>query len=309
MKSGPKGKEKMETAERKSKVITIEEAAGWVKDGAKLSVSGCQHNNAPNAFVRQVIRNGVKDLTIIPTNATGFQTDILIGAGCVKRVYSSYIGLDYIGLAPNFRRYCEAGRLEVVDLDELGLLRALKAGQTGAAFYALPDGIMACDNVALNPDWYKKVTDPFTGKEVIVVPPLRTDIAVIHAYKCDAYGNVQEGGFLDQSLVQAADKVIVTTEEVVPLEDTQAHYREVTIFGNIVDAVVEIPYGAHPFDCHGGGYRHDEKHLREYEKAAREEDSFRQYLDKYVYGCKNHAEYLEKIGMERLLELRTGKYD
>jgi len=293
---------------RKSKVITLEEAASWVKDGMILAIAGAHMNNSPNAFVREIVRRRVKDLTMIPSNATGYQTDILLGAGCVKKLYSSYVGMDYLGMAPNFRRLAETGNLNVVDLCELGLLRALKAGQTGAAFYALPDGIMACDNVRLNPDWYKVVDDPFTGKKVVVVPPLRADIAVTHVHKCDAYGNAREGGYLDQCLVSAADTVIITTEEVVPLEDTQAHYKEVTIFGNIVDAVVEVPYGAHPADCHGGGYRPDEEHLREYEKAGRDESTFKEFLDKYVYGVKNHAEYLEKIGTDTLFKLRTGKY-
>lgn len=300
----------METAKRKSKVISLEEAASWVKDGMTLAIAGAHHNNAPNAFVREVIRRGVKDLTIIPSNATGYQIDILLGAGCVKKLYSSYVGLDYIGMAPNFRRLGQAGILNVVDLCELGLLRALKAGQMGAAFFALPDGMLAVDNVKLNPDWYKVIDDPFTGRKVVVVPPLRADIAVSHTYRCDAYGNAREGGYLDQFLVNAADKVIITTEEVVPLEDTMAHSREVTIFGNIVDAVVEVPYGAHPADCHGGGYKHDEEHLREYQKAGKDEATFKkEYLDKYVYGCKNHAEYLESIGgTAKLLKLRTNKY-
>jgi glutaconate CoA-transferase subunit A len=293
---------------RRSKVIPLEEAAAWVADGMKVSIGGAQHNNAPNAFVRELIRRKVKDLTIIPSNATGFQTDILIGAGCVKKLYSSYVGLDYIGMAPNFRRFCESGKLTVIDLDELGLLKALKAGQTGAAFYALPDGIRACDNVTLNPDWYKIVKDPFSGKDVVVVPPLRSDIAIVHTYKCDPYGNAREGGYLDQFLIQATDKIVITTDEVVPVEDTQSHYREVTICGDIVDAVVEVPFGAHPFDCHGAGYKHDEEHLREYDKAARQDSTFQEYLEKYVYGCRNHAQYLDKIGSERLLKLQTGKY-
>jgi hypothetical protein len=184
----------------------------------------------------------------------------------------------------------------------------LKAGTMGAAFYALPDGIMACDNVKLNPDWYKIIDDPFTGKKVVVVPPLRADIAVTHTYRCDPFGNAQEGGYLNQFLVTAADKVIITTEEVMPLEYTEAHYKEVTIFGNIVDAVVEVPYGAHPGHCHGGTYKHDEEHLIEFQKAGKDEESFKKYLDTYVFGCKNHAGYLEKIGIKKLLELSTNKY-
>lgn len=298
----------MEQAKRKSKVISLEEAASWVKDGMKLSVTGGHAGQAPNAFVRELVRRKVKDLEIIPSNATGYQTDILLGAGMVKKLYSSYVGFDYMGMAPNFRRLAEAGKLNIVNLDELGLLRALKAGQTGVAFFALPDGIKACDNTRLHPEWYKIVKDPFTGRDVVVVPPLRSDICVAHVYKCDAYGNAQEGGYMDQFLVSAADKVIMTTEEVVPLEDSQAHYKEVTICGNIVNAVVEVPFGAHPAECHGGGYSHDPEHIREYQKFAKDEAGFKAYLDKYVYGCKNHAEYLDKVGIERLLKLRIGKY-
>jgi glutaconate CoA-transferase subunit A len=293
---------------RRSKVIDIEEAASWVKEGMTLGLGGGPHSNGPSAFVRELIRKKVKDLTLIPSNATGYQTDILLGARCVKKIYAAYVGLDYIGLAPNFKRLAQAGELNVVDLCELGLLYALKAGQTGAAFYALPDGILACDNVKLNPDWYKVVADPFTGKKVVVVPPLRADIAVVHTPKCDMYGNAREDGCVDPFVVSAADKVIITTEEVVPVEDTQAHYKEVTIFGNIVDGVVEIPYGAHPAECQGAGYRHDEEHLRAYEKAGRLESTFKEYLEKYVHSCKNHAAYLENIGMERLIKLRTCRY-
>lgn len=295
-------------AQRKNKVISLEEAASWVKDGMRLGVSGGHAENAPNAFVREVLKRKVKDLTIVPTNATGFQTDILIGAGCVKKLYSSYVGFDYLGMAPNFRRQAEAGQLNVVDLEELGLLKAMAAGHMGCAFYALPDGIAACDNVKLNPDWYKTVIDPFTGKPVIVVPPLRADISVFHVSKCDPYGNAQEGGFLGDFLANASDRVIITTEQVISLEETQAHYKEVTIIGHVVDAVVEVPYGAHPSGCHGGGYGHDAEHFREYIQAAKQEDTFRAYLEKYVYSCKSQAQYLEKIGLERLLKLRMGKY-
>jgi len=295
--------------ERKNKTITLPEAASLVEDGMKLGVGGVTSNNASSAFMRELIRRGVKELTIIPTNNTGYQVDILIGAGCVKKLYMSYVGLDYIGLAPNFRRLAESGKLDVVDLCELGLLRALRAGGIGTAFFPLPDGILVLDNVKLNPDWYKVIDDPFTGKKVVVVPPLRCDIAVFHVAKCDAYGNAREVGMMNaEHLFQAADKVIITTEEIVPLMDTMANYKEVTMPGDFVDAVVEIPYGSHPGECHGGGYTFDEEHLREYINAGKDEASFKKYLDEYVYQPKNHEEYLEKIGTARLLKLRKNKY-
>jgi glutaconate CoA-transferase subunit A len=250
--------------------------------------------------VREIIRRGVKDLTLVPTNATGYQTDILIGAGCVKRIYVSYVGLDYIGPAPNFRRLAETGNLDVIEFEEMGLLRALKASAAGVDFFPLPGGIRGVDVLKVNPAFYREVEDPFTGKKVVVVPPIRPDVAVVHVAKCDAYGNAREAGHVEDLLHFASNKVIVTTEEVVPLEETMANYREVTIFGRLVDAVVEVPYGAHPGDCHGC-YQMDEEHLKEYQKAGRDETTFKEYLEKYVYGVKNHEGYLEKIGIAGLL--------
>ena len=291
-------------SKRKSKVLPLEEAAKLVEDGMMLGMGGCNSHMGPSAFSREIIRRGVKDLTIVPTNNTGYQTDILLGAGCVKSIYISYVGLDYLGPAPNFRRLAETGQLDIVEFDEMGLLRGLKASAAGLDFFPLPGGIMGVDVVQLNPEFFKTIEDPFTGKKVVVVPPIRPDLAVIHVSKCDAYGNGREAGHVQDLLHFASNKVIVTTEEIVPLEDTMANYTDVTIFGRLVDAVVEVPYGAHPGECHGC-YQMDENHLREYQKAGHAETTFKAYLDEYVYEVKNQAEYLDKVGISGLLSELT----
>jgi glutaconate CoA-transferase subunit A len=285
---------------RRSKVIPLQEAAGFVKDGMMLGIGGVNSQLGPAAFVREIIRRGVKNLTIVPTNNTGYQTDILIGAGCVRTIYISYVGLDYMGAAPNFRRLAETGKLDVIEFDEMGLLRGLKASAAGVNFFPLPGGMRGVDVVKVNPKFYREVEDPFTGKKVVVVPPIRPDVSVVHVAKCDAYGNAREAGHVQDLLHFASNSVIVTTEEVVPLEDTMANYKDVTIFGRLVDAVVEVPYGAHPGESHGC-YQMDEEHLKEYQKAGQDEATFKEYLDKYVYGVKNHEEYLEKVGIAGLL--------
>jgi glutaconate CoA-transferase subunit A len=287
-------------SKRKSKVIPLQEAAELVKDGVMLGLGGVNSQMGPSAFVREIIRRGVKNLTIVPTNNTGYQTDILIGAGCVKTIYVSYVGLDYLGAAPNFRRLAETGKLDVIEFDEMGLLRGLKASAAGVDFFPLPGGMRGVDVLKVNPEFYREVEDPFTGKKVVVVPPIRPDVSVVHVAKCDAYGNAREAGHVQDLLHFASNRVIVTTEEVVPLEDTMANYRDVTIFGRLVDAVVEVPYGAHPGESHGC-YQMDEEHLKDYQKAGRDEATFKEYLDKYVYGVKNHGEYLEKVGIAGLL--------
>lgn len=288
---------------RKSKVTTLQEAVSLIKDGMVLGLSGAPASDAPNAFIRELIRRGVKNLTIVPLNGTGYQTDMLLGAGCVKTLYTSYVGLDYIGTAPNYRRLAESGKLDIVEFDEMGLLRGLKASGAGLAFYPLPDGFLGTDHVKWNPEFYKVINDPFTGKKVVVVCPIRPDICVMHQDKCDPYGNTREAGMVEDLLHQASNQTIITCEEVVPVEDTQAHHRDVTVFGKFVVAVARVPYGAHPGQS-SGCYAHDPDHLKMYQTAAKDEATFKKYLDEYVYGCKTHEEYLGKIGIGKLLSLR-----
>ena len=285
---------------RHSKVVEIGQAAEHVKDGMTVSISGAHSHEAPAAFVRELIRKGVRDLSVVPSNAAGYHVDILIGAGCVGKLYNSYCGLDYLGAAPNFRRKAEAGSLNVLEFEEMGLLRGLKASSAGMAFFPLPDGMRAVDVVRDNPDFYKIVEDPFTGREVVVVPPIWADVCIVHVPICDMRGNAIEYG-LNDILHKSAEKVILTTEEIVSERYIEAHHYEVTILGQFVEAVVVIPYGAHPGQC-AGKYREDEDHLREYQAAGKDDESFAAYLEKYVHG-KTHERYLEEIGIGRLLQL------
>jgi len=292
----------MSKSARREKVVAMAEAVSMVKDGMLISIGGNHSHEAPNAFSRELVKRGVKDLTVVPSNAAGYQIDILIGGGCVSTLYNSYCGLDYLGAAPNFRRFAESGKLRVIEFDEMGLLRGLKASAAGLAFYPMPDGFLGSDNWKANPDFYKVIPDPFTGKKVVVVPPIRPELYITHVPKCDVYGNAIEPGVLDDILHQAANHVILTTDEIVPIEYTQAHHTEVTIFGKFVDAIVKVPYGAHPGQC-SGQYTHDDQHMREYQAAAEDEASFNGYLDRYVRGRTND-QYLEAVSIGRLVNLK-----
>lgn len=291
----------MEAGKRRSKIVSLEQAGAMVKDGMTVSIGGVHSHEAPCAFVRQLVRNGVKDLTVVPSNAAGYQVDLLIGAGCVKTLYNSYCGLDYLGVAPNFRRFAESGRLEVLEFEEMGLMRGLHASAGGVAFFPLPDGFLGVDVWKVNPDFYKVIEDPFTGRKVVVARPIRPDICIVHVAKCDPFGNAIEVGLADE-LHKAANQVIVTADEIVPLSYTEARHREVTLLGHFVHAVVKAPYGAHPGQC-AGLYTDDEAHLREYQAAAKEDATFAKYLDRYVLG-KTHEQYLEQVGIGRLLGLK-----
>lgn len=279
----------------------MDQAAGMVSDGATISFEGVHSHDAPCAFARELVRRRVKNLTVVPSQSGGYHIDLLVGAGCVKTLYNSYCGLDYIGAAPNFRRMAENGSLNIVEFEEMGLIRGLKASAAGLAFFPLPDGFMAVDIWKVNPDFYRVIEDPFTGRKVVVARPIRPDVCVVHVPRCDAYGNAIQPA-CNTGIHQAANKVILTTDEIVPLSFTQAHHNEVTIIGKFVTAIVKVPYGAHPGQC-STQYTDDEGHLREYQAAAKNETAFAEYLRKYVYG-KDHHQYLEAVGIGRLMKLK-----
>lgn len=292
-------------AQRRQKLTSIDEAASLVNDGCILGIGGTHSHNSPMAIVRQIIRNGVKDLTLIPGNSGGFQSDILIGAGCVKTVYLSYIGFEYLGMAPNFRRKAEAGELEVKECDEAFVVRGLRAGGSSMAFYPIPgSGHKATGLLNVNPE-YRTVKDPYTGQEVVVVPPLKPDVALLHVGRCDPFGNVRHAGHIgvDDLMVEASKLAIVSAEEIISGDETMKAPLNTTIPGFYVNKVVSAPFGAHPGEA-SSFYEADEEHLKMYLEESRSKEGFQKYLEKYVYGPKNHEQYLEKIGLGKLMSLR-----
>lgn len=287
---------------RKEKVVTLEEAAKLVPDGSSISIGGVHSHNAPMALIRQLLKRGVKDLTLMPLNASGIQVDILIGAGRIKRIYNSYTGLDYIGMAPAFRRFAEEGRIDVKECEEMFVLRGLKAAAMGLPFFPLPKGLGVHDCVNFN-HLYKRVVDPYTGDSVVVVPPLQPDVGIIHATQADQYGNVRCRGNISEVLVaEASKRVIATVEEIISPEETMSNPERTSIPGFLVDAVVHAPYGAHPGECFGR-YHCDEEHLKRYAQAAGTASAFDDYLTEYVSSPRDHAAYIEKIGLTKLQSL------
>ncbi|MDY6863462.1 MAG: hypothetical protein SV062_10825, partial [Thermodesulfobacteriota bacterium] len=158
---------------------------------------------------------------------------------------------------------------------------------------------------SINPDLEEIEVD---GTKWIKVPPTPLDVSLIYASKVDPYGNCIFNGsvFAEFMLSNATKKaIIVQAEEIVPNEYMRRDPRVVIMGGPTrADYVVDVPYGAHP-DEGPGCYAHDSLHVKEYCKAARKPEAFKEYLDKYVYGCKTQAEYLEAVGgITKLLTLR-----
>jgi glutaconate CoA-transferase subunit A len=174
------------------------------------------------------------------------------------------------------------------------LINQLRAGSSGIPFIPLRS-IKGSDELFMHPE-YKVIDDPFTGKKIVLAPALTPDVAIVHVDKADPRGNLKilPPYVADVLFIRAANKVIVTAEEVVSEEETTA--------------VVELPYGAHPTSCYPH-YVYDREYISNYMKASREgPEAFKEkYLDKYVYGVESHEEYVKLIGEERFARLASWK--
>lgn len=294
----------MSDSVKENKLMTLQEAIGaYVKDGASLTFGGFIGRDCL-AAVHEIIRQGIKDLVVIDDSKTDVM-DLLVGAGCVRRWEGAYLGYGSIGLANNIRRAVEQGipkPIEVEDWSNAAVSMRFLAGGLNVPFMATRS-MLGSDIIKYNPR-IKVMDDPYGGGPVALVPAARPDVAVIHVQKADAMGNAQVWGFTgnDENKARAAKHTIVTCEEIVPTGHIRRQGNLTLIPFYCVDAVVHVPYGCYPQSCYGY-YAYDVLFCGEYHEKSKTRESFLQWLDKYVYGCKDHMEYCARVGWERLKSL------
>jgi glutaconate CoA-transferase subunit A len=209
-----------------------------------------------------------------------------------------------LGFAPAFRAAAEAGTLNVIEGDEPFVMLGTRAAAGGYPFIPVNKGVYeGTDLPRLNP-MLKKVTDPFTGEEVYAIPALPADVCILHAQAADAQGNAQFWGGNNQELdkAMAADCVIISTERLISVDATRRDVERVNIPGHMVDAVVHVPYGAHP-TASPEFYGTDEAHLKTYFDAVRGGNRD-DYLDRFVTGPADHEAYLGEVGLSAMFELQ-----
>lgn len=293
--------------QRKSKLMSAANALADIQDGAKVIAGGVHLSNTPMALVRQLVRQSVRNLEIIPTPATGLWVDLLIAAGCVRKVHVSYIGLEFLGLAPNFRRAVEAGAIDISEVDEPTIFHGLRAAASGLPFTVFPPIHLLTDLPKVSPDVYKTITDPFTGETVVAVPPLRPDLCLVHVAKADIYGNgLSLGGrHMEDIITKASRRVILSAEEIVDTAEFSAAPTQTTIPGVLVQAVVHAPFGAYPGAC-PGVYNYDRAHLIEYNEHAKA-DRTSAYLDTYIRARNSDDDMIAQIDRKRLDALRLAR--
>jgi glutaconate CoA-transferase subunit A len=268
----------------KGKVGTAADAiAAFVPDGCTLAVGGMHLHNNPMVVIFELVRQGRRLARLITSPSASLNADVLIGAGLVGEVATSYVSFEHLGLAPCFRRSAESGGVRVLDLDEASITHGLYAGASGMPFAALPRGLELADVWRSNPEFYRMMDDPFGGKPVLAVLAIRPDVAIIHAAESDEDGTAWLAGapFTDRLMAMAAKHVIVQVERVVPAGAMNGLPAGTTIPGFLVDAVVEAQGGCWPTASHGG-YPLDEESVKEYLRMARTEAGFSEWMSQQV---------------------------
>jgi glutaconate CoA-transferase subunit A len=261
------------------KLITMEMAAARVQTGSMVGLGGMTLYRRPVAFVRALLRRFQHTgepggLTLLAFTA-GLESDVLVGAGLVKRVRSCYFGLEIFGLAPMFTFCAGRGEVEVIEETEASLAFGLRAAMAGVGF--MPGrGWLGTDLPRLRPD-VRTVRDPYSGEELMAFPAIRPEVAVIHALAADPDGNALIGANqgVDIELAMTAREVIITTEEIMP------ELERADIVAPLVHAVVLAPQGARPTSCHPL-YPLDGEALLAYSEQVADPDSFQKFITHWL---------------------------
>ena len=278
------------------KRVDLAELAGHVRDGDLVAVGGGLSSREPMAALREVIRQGRRGLRVVGS-AHGIDIDLLCGAGAVAASMESYVGFEHdFGLAPNYRRAIESGDVRIEDSTCYTIVQQLRAAIEGLPFMPLRS-LRGTSFMDLHPE-YRTMSCPFTGEELLLVPALTPDVAILHAQYGDAHGNLRIEGppVADLLFARASRAVIATVEQIVSHEELE-RLGGVSVPYFYVTALAEVPMGAHPTACYPF-YAYDRPHTARYHEAAsRGAEAFAsEYLEPFVFGPVDHAAYLERVG-------------
>ena len=286
-----------------SKLKTLSDALDGIEDGATVGIGGWIFNSQPMALVRELIRRNKRNLRLVPAPGS-IAPDILIGAGCVAEIGCVFISFEQFGLAPHFRRAAEAGTIRIHELDGPAIAGGLRAAACDLPYGLIPD--MCTDLPRVNPQTYQPVARAPGERAMLKVPAIHLDVLLLHAQQADQLGNIQYFGpvFFDVLMAQAAKKVIVSVDRIVPTETIRRSNHLTKLPSAFVHSVVEAPFGAHPTSS-GGLYEADDEHLAEYVRASGGGASFAKYLETYVSGVASHRDYHKRIGSPQLRAAAT----
>jgi len=287
-----------ETTDREKVTDLVSAIETYVTDGSSIAFGGMGGRD-PEAAAREIVRQGTTGLTVRDDARTTL-LDIMVGAGCVDEYVGSWVGTSLISQGHNIRNAVENGvphHLEMRDVSNFGSSLMFLAGAMDLPF--VPTRSMLETDIPEYNDDLEVIEDPLgSGDPLVLVPPARPDVAIIHVQRCDPMGNAQILGNVvnDHLKARAAEHTIVTCEELVSTDEIRRQPELTRIPFYTVDAVAEVPFGSHPWHCYGQYYA-DLPFYREYGLRSQDREEFLEWLEEWI---RPHDEYLEKVGADRL---------
>ncbi|MGY0064836.1 CoA transferase subunit A [Streptomyces sp. LZ34] len=265
--------------------MTPEEAVGRIESGMTVGIGGWGSRRKPMALVRALLRSPVTDLTVVSYG--GPDVGLLAAAGKIRKLVAAFATLDSIPLEPHFRAARERGDFELVELDEAMFMWGLTAAVHRLPFMPVRAGL-GSDVMTVNPG-LRTVTSPYEdGEELVAVPALRLDAALVHLNRADAYGNGQYLGpdpYFDDLFCEAAAESYVSCERVVGAAEfaDAGGPQTLLVKRHSVTGVIETPNGAHFTSC-APDYGRDEAFQRAYAKAAADPGAWREFTERFLAG-------------------------
>jgi len=276
------------------KRVTIDDVVAEIRDGMTLGIGGWGSRRKPMALVRALCRSPLRDLTVVSYG--GPDVGLLCRAGKVAHVVYAFVSLDSIPLEPHFRNARQAGAVSTTELDEGMFLLGLQAAAWRVPFLPTRVGL-GSDVMRVNPH-LRTVRSPYDdGEELVAMPALALDVALVHMHRGDQGGNGQYlniDPYFDDLMCMAATRRFMSVERLVDTDDFLAEGPPQTLRINrlMTDGVLETPNGAHFTEC-VPDYPRDEEFQRLYAASAKSDDAWAAFRDRYI--DVSEAEYQEQV--------------
>jgi glutaconate CoA-transferase subunit A len=293
----------------REKVVSLEEAASFVRDGDCVGIGGSTMSRTPMGMIWALIRAGRKQLSCARCIVSS-DGDLLFGSGACDHMITSWFSQGILwGVSKVMRHHLETGKARYDEWSHLAVGMRFRAGAMGLPFMPIRS-MLGSDVLGQRPEAIE-MDCPFTKEKLLLVPALNPDVALIHVQRCDAYGNAQIDGlqFMDVDLAMAADKVILTTERIISNDQIRRAPDHTKIPFFAVDAVVELPFGCAPHECYGA-YEPMMRHMEYYVALVNKDPvkGMQEYLERFVFAPQSWTEFLALIGIDELLEAgRAGR--
>jgi glutaconate CoA-transferase, subunit A len=282
------------------KQMTEDEVIAELRSGMTIGIGGWGSRRKPMSLVRAILRSDLSDLTIVSYG--GPDVGLLCASGKIKRLVYGFVSLDSIPLDPHFRAARQAGRIESVEYDEGMVYSGLYAAACRLPFLPTRSGL-GSGVMTSNPD-LKTIKSPYAdGEELVAMPALKLDAALVHQNRADRLGNAQHLGpdvYFDDVFCAAADRAYVSCERIVETDEliAAAHPATLRISRAVVSGVVQAPNGAHFTSC-VPDYGRDERFQREYVQAAADPEAWAEFSVRYLSG--DEADYQAAVSAAGLV--------